>query len=457
MSVNNNGTPTDRVGERLLPADINAERAMLGSILLERDAIIAVASWFDAKWFYLEKHQWIYEAALACYQAEPSTPPDIATVSDELRRRDQLDAIGGIAFLGELITDVPTAVHVEYYAEIVATTGRRRDLIQAGGEIVALGYNERQAVDDAYAQAEAKLFALTQRSERGGYRSVSECVQEHQAWYESVVEHGGSLGVPTGFLDLDYATGGLQRSDLIILAARPSVGKTALALAIADHVARNGGVVGFVSLEMSRNQLILRLVSMRSGLSMQQLSSTHLNDDQHLLRVQTLGACSNMALHIDDTAQQSVSCIRSNARALHARHGCDLIIVDHIQIAEASGRRDNRNLELGEISRGLKAMAKEMDVPVLALSQLSRAVEGRASHVPQLSDLRESGRIEEDADIVLMLYREELYDKDTDKKGIAELYIRKHRNGQTGLIPLSFDAERVRFQNLVRHREIAGY
>lgn len=435
--------------ERSLPADINAERATLGSILLERDAIIVVAPWLAPDYFYLQKHAWIYEAMLDCYNRR--VPPDISTVADELRRSERLERVGGILYLGELSAEVPTAVHVEYYGRIVERTALLRRLIEAGGRIAALGYDEHEDVEATLDKAEAELFAVSQRRALQDFAHIRSVID---AYFEQITRvdegRGEVVGLQTGYFDLDKLTGGLQRSDLIILAARPSVGKTALSLSLAYNIAVKGArTVAIFSLEMSREQLVQRLLAMHTSIDMQQLRTGQINRDLQPI-IEAMGVLSEASIYIEDTAGLSIMEVRSRARRLQAQVQVDLIIVDYLQLMQ-SRRSDNRVQEVSEISRGLKALARELDVPVIALSQLSRAVEGRVSHVPMLSDLRESGSIEQDADIVMFIYREELYDKETDKKGIAEIHLAKHRNGPLGVVPLRFEARTTTFQNLAHY------
>ncbi|EFO79028.1 replicative DNA helicase [Oscillochloris trichoides DG-6] len=442
--------------DRTIPYDLQAERATLGSILLDREAIVAVAGWLPSEYFYLEKHALIYEAMLACYGRRE--PPDLTTVATELRRQERLDLVGGMAFLGELLSEVPTAVHVEYYAHSVERTAVLRRLIEVGGKITALGYDESESLETTLDKAEAELFTVSQRRGTQDFVHIGQIVNALFTQIETLQERRGEVvGVPTGYTDLDELTGGLQPSDLIILAARPSVGKTSLALSLAYNVAYQANqTVGVFSLEMSRDQLVQRMLSMHTGIDMQRLRTGNLRGDELNLALEGMGVLSEIPIYIEDTPGLSINEVRSKARRLHAEAGVDLIMIDYLQLM--SGRRsDNRVQEVSEISRGLKALAREINVPVIALSQLSRAVEGRTSHVPMLSDLRESGSIEQDADIVMFIYREELYDKETDKKGIAEVHIAKHRNGPLGVIPLRFEARTTRFQNLERYRAPEGY
>lgn len=443
---------------RQLPYDINAERAFLGSLLIERDAIVAVASWFHTDYFYLDKHARIYDAMLACYNHRPSIPPDLSTVADELRRREHMNVIGGFAYLVELSTEVPTAVHVEYYGRIVERTALLRRLIQAGGKIAALGYNERDDLETTLDRAESELFAVAKNRSTQDFVHIGNVVSDYfDQIKESKETHGDVVGTSSGYPDLDKITGGFQRSDLVILAARPSVGKTSLALCIAYNIALQiGRTVGIFSLEMSREQLVQRLLAMHTGIDMQRVRSGTIRDDDMRILFDAMGELSSAPIYIEDTAGLSIMEVRSKARRLQALSGVDMIIVDYLQLMQGK-RSDNRVQEVGEISRGLKALARELDVPVIAISQLSRAVEGRTNRVPMLSDLRESGSIEQDADLVLFIYREELYEPETEKKGIAELHIAKHRNGPLGVVPLRFETTTTRFQNLERYRSMQGY
>jgi replicative DNA helicase len=442
--------------DRSVPFDLPSERAVLGAILLDRDAIVAVAPWLPPDYFYLEKHAMVYEAMLACYNRRE--PPDLATVAAELRRQERLDLVGGIAFLAEIVAEVPTAVHIEYYARAVESSAVRRRLIEAGGKIAAIGYDQTDDLESTLDKAEAELFNVSQRRSTQDFVPIGQIVNQLFTQIESLQERRGEVaGVATGYTDLDALTGGLQPSDLIILAARPSVGKTSLALSLAYNVALVGNhTVGVFSLEMSRDQLVQRILAMHTGIDMQRLRTGNLRGDELNLAFEGMGVLSELPIYIEDTPGLSITEVRSKARRLASETGVNLLMIDYLQLM--SGRRsDNRVQEVSEISRGLKALAREINVPVIALSQLSRAVEGRQSHVPMLSDLRESGSIEQDADIVMFIYREELYDRETDKKGIAEIHIAKHRNGPLGVIPLRFEARTTQFQNLERYRAPEGY
>lgn len=375
--------------DRTVPYDLNAERSTLGSILLDREAIIAVAGWLHPEYFYLQKHAYIYEAMLACYNRR--IPPDLTTVIDELRRQNRLEQVGSIFALSELASHVPTAVHVEYYARIVERTAIFRRLIEAGGKITALGYAEHEEVEEALDKAEAELFAVSQRRTMQDFVHIRSVIDTYFEQVSDLSERRGELvGLPTGYYDLDKLTGGLQRSDLLILAARPSVGKTSLALSLAYHASVvQQHTVAIFSLEMSREQLVQRLLAMHTGIDTQRLRTG--NIDRDLQRVmEGMGVLSAAPIFIDDTPALSIMEMRSRSRRLHAQSRIELIVVDYLQLMQGR-RNDNRVQEVSEISRGLKALARELNVPVLALSQLSRSVEGRTNHVPMLSDLRESG------------------------------------------------------------------
>ncbi|MBK9715529.1 MAG: replicative DNA helicase [Kouleothrix sp.] len=373
-----------------LPHNIEAEKATLGSILLNREAIVAVAPWLIAGYFYMERHAQIYEAMLTCYNSR--IPPDTRTVSEELRRHERLDGVGGIAYLSELVDSVPTSYHVEYYARIVERTALLRKLIEAGGKIAGMGYNEQQELEDTLDKAEQTLFEVSQRRSTQDFVPISQVIDSYYEQINYLQEHRGEVvGVPSGFRDLDEITGGLQQSDLIILAARPSVGKTSFVLSLGYNVAtRHQRTVGIFSLEMSRDQLVQRLLSMDTRIDSHRLRTGHLNESDLQSVMEAMGRLAAVPIYIEDTPGLSVMEVRSKARRLQSQVGVDLIIIDYLQLM--SGRRgDNRVQEVSEISRGLKALARELNVPVIALSQLSRAVEGRQSHVPMLSDLRESG------------------------------------------------------------------
>jgi replicative DNA helicase len=441
--------------ERLPPHNIEAEQSVLGALMLDRDAIIRVASYVKADDFYISSNGTIYQAILDLYNRRE--PTDMVTLSDELERRNMLDSVGGVGYLASLLGSVPTAVHIEYYGRIVERTATLRRLIDAGTDIVGIGFKDSVDTDEALDAAEQALFAVSQKRSTKDFQSISDVLDRYFDQIDYLQQNRGAvIGIPTGFVDLDRLTGGLQRSDLIIVAARPSMGKTALALGIAYGAAvRHGRTVGVFSLEMSAEQLVQRLLSTETGVDSHRLRLGMIDDDEWVRISGAFGRLAEAQIFIDDSAAASVMEIRSKARRLQAEHGLDLVIIDYLQLM--SGRRsENRVQEVSDISRGLKQLARELNVPVVALSQLSRAVEQRSEHRPMLSDLRESGSIEQDADIVMFIYREEKYDENSDKKGIVELIVAKHRNGPVDSINLRFVEQTARFADLERYREPAS-
>jgi replicative DNA helicase len=439
--------------EKALPQNIEAEAGVLGSMIIDPEAIVQVADILQPDDFYRESHRLIYQAALDLY--EHREPADIITLCDELERRGVLEDVGGRAYITSLVNMVPTSANVEHYARIIHRTSILRRLIHAAGQIAAIAYNEADAAS-ALDQAEQLIFAISQRQNRADFEHIRTILGEYVDKLDQLHEHRGTIvGLPTGFSDLDKLTGGLQKSDLIIIAARPSVGKTALALSLARNTAvQYGNAVAYFSLEMSKEQMVQRLLAMDALVDSQRLRTGYLDDEEWERITHSLGRLSNANIYIDDTAGISVMEMRSKARRLQAEHGIDLVIVDYLQLMQGrtGHNSDNRVQEISEISRSLKALARELNLPVIALSQLSRAVESRQSRIPQLSDLRESGSIEQDADIVLFIYRDEVYNPDTDRRNIADIIVAKHRNGPIGTISLRFQANQTRFWDLELQR-----
>ena len=442
----------DTVVERLPPHNIEAEQSVLGSLLIDRDAIIKVASYLRPEDFYISANGTIYRAVLDLYNKRE--PTDFVTLSDELERREVLDEIGGVSYISSLLNTVPTAVHIEYYGRIVERHATLRRLIDAGTEIVGIGFQDKVDTEDALDAAERALFEVSQNRQTKDFQSIADVLDRYFDQIDYLQQNRGDVvGVPTGYTDLDQLTGGLQRSDLLILAARPSMGKTAFALGLAYGAAvQHGRSVGIFSLEMSADQLVQRLLATETGVDSHRLRLGMIDDSEWDRISRAFGRLSEAKIYIDDAANASIMDVRSKARRLQAERGLDLLIVDYQQLM--SGRRsENRVQEISEISRGLKGLARELNVPVIALSQLSRAVETRSDHRPMLSDLRESGSIEQDADIVMFIYRDEKYDENSDKKGIAEIIIAKHRNGPVGSINLRFFDRTARFADLELYRE----
>ncbi|MGC8780352.1 MAG: replicative DNA helicase, partial [Anaerolineae bacterium] len=442
---------------KTIPANPEAEEAVLGSLLIDPDAIIKVAAFLEPDDFYREKNGWIYRAILDLH--ERREPADFVTLVDELERRDQLQQVGGAAYITSLINSVPTAIHVEHYARIVERTATLRRLIAAAGQIAALAYEEAEDVDEVVDRAEQLIFNVSERRIRRDLTPVRQIMHTVVDRLDYLHRHKGDLlGVPSGFSKLDKLLGGFQKSDLIILAARPGVGKTSLALNIAVNAAkRYGQRVAFFSLEMSSEQLVQRLLAAETGINQQRLRLGEINDDEWPILMEAAGVLSETLLFIDDTPAVSALELRTKARRLQAEHGLDMVIVDYLQLMRSDTRSENRVQEISYISRSLKSLARELEVPLIALSQLSRAVESRSDHKPVLSDLRESGAIEQDADVVMFIYREDMVKENTERKNIADIIVAKHRNGPTDTVPLYFDKTLTRFADLELTREPLDY
>jgi replicative DNA helicase len=437
------------------PQNVDAEASLLGAILIDSDAIVKVADNIGGEDFYDPKHKHIYEAINTLY--ERHSPIDVLTLADQLRSSGQLDGVGGAAYLTELTNYVPTASHVEQYADIVAQKALRRRLIKASQEITGLSYDESKQLRDLIEEAETRLFQVSQQHIKQNVISLEAILAESFDRLDELHKDSNKIrGVPTGFKDMDNMLAGLQKSDLFILAARPSMGKTALALNLAHNVAISAKVpVLIFSLEMSKEQLVDRLLSMESGVDAWALRTGNLTDSDFEKIGQAMGALSEAPIYIDDTPGITVSDLRTKARREAHVHPLGLIIVDYLQLMSGGARFSgdgNRVQEISEISRGLKGVARELNVPLIALSQLSRSVESRSPQIPQLADLRESGSIEQDADVVAFIYREDYYNPETDRKSITDILIKKHRNGPTGGVELYFDREKQRFRSLdTRH------
>jgi len=437
--------------EKLLPQNIEAECGVLGSIIIDPEAIVQIADFLHPEDFYRDAHRTIYEVIMQLY--EEHEPADFITICDELERRNKLEGVGGASYITSLINQVPTSGNVEYYGHIVERNAILRRLIHAAGQIAAIAYEEADA-EVALDKAEQLIFNISQGHARTDFSLLRDILSDYMNKLDQLHERRGTIvGVPTGFTDLDRLTGGLQKSDLIILAARPAVGKTSLALSLAHNSAvKHQRSIAVFSLEMSKEQLVQRLLSMDAGVDQQRLRTGWIEDDEWDRIVFAMGTLSEANIWIDDTAGISSVEMRSKARRLQAERGIDLIIVDYLQLMQSvsSGgkRNENRVQEISEISRNLKGLARELNVPVLALAQLSRAVESRQSKVPQLSDLRESGSIEQDADIVMFIYRDDVYNPESERKNIADIIIAKHRNGPVGEVSLYFQASQTRFHDL---------
>ena len=444
--------------EKLLPHNIEAEEAVLGSILIDPDCVIRLTPIIRVEDFYRERNQLCFAAALALFQRGQAV--DQLTLAGELARTEKLDAVGGMAYLSHLVSITPTSVHSEEYAEIVSRTSTMRRLINAAAKISALGYNDTEDVETTLREAEDVLHAVRGASRRADFRSFRDIfdqyLQDQAAPADMLL--GSDLPIMSGFADLDETLGGIQRSDMLILGARPSVGKSTLALNLAVHAAKAGQVVAIFSLEMTGDQLAMRAVSAEAGIDSHRLRLNLITEAEEQRVMHTIGELSELPVFIDDTPHQTMLDIRGKARRLALERGIDLVVVDYLQLIQGQQQRlqVHRAQEITEISRSLKVMAGELDAAVIACSQLNRLVENRPSHRPQLSDLRDSGSIEQDADVVMFIHREDLYKSETEwsqehpgqpyPKGIAEIIVAKHRKGPTGSIMLEFRDNLVRFE-----------
>jgi len=436
----------------LPPQNIEAEESILGGILLDPEAIGRIVDVLVIDAFYVKAHRLIYEAMLSLHGQ--SQPTDLMSVSSWLQDHHHLEAIGGIVKLTQLADQTLSAVNIDRYTALVMDKYLRRQLIAAGHEIVDLGYDTTKELETIFDESEQKIFRLTQSRPQGGLVPLSETLIHTFSELEKLHQKLSSPGVETHFYDLDAMTGGLQRADLIILAGRPSMGKTAFGLNIALSIAKTENLpVAIFSLEMSKEQLALRLLASESRIDSNRLRTGHFSQTEYEPLTMALGTLSSLPIYIDDTASISVTQMRSQVRRLQSEQKgpLGLVLIDYLQLMEGSS--DNRVQELSKITRSLKGLAREINAPVIALSQLSRSVESRTNKRPMMSDLRESGSIEQDADLIMMIYRDEYYNPDTPDQGIAELLIVKHRNGPTGVVKLLFQPEFTQFLNLQRSQD----
>jgi len=438
---------------RIPPHSIEAEQSVLGSMILDKNAIVTATEILRPSDFYKEAHREIYEAILEIYGR--NEPVDLITLSEELKKRNTLEAVGGILYLADLSEAISTTANVKFYCEIVEEKSILRRLIDASSEIMAMSYEANENINVIIDEAEKKIFDITQKRSREGLDPIKEVLLESLSRIEQMALNKSNLtGLTTGFIDLDHKTSGLQKSDLILVAARPSMGKTAFSINIAVNAALKGNAsVAIFSLEMSKEQLVQRILSSESHVELQKIINGRLNEDDWQKLLRAMGPLSQAKIFIDDTPAISLMEMKAKCRRLKMEKGLDLIMIDYLQLMSGEGRTENRQQEISNISRGLKGLAKEMDCPVIALSQLSRAPEIRSDHRPILSDLRESGAIEQDADIVMFLYRDDYYHPDSEKKNIGEVIIAKHRNGPTGTVELVFMGEYTKFVNLEKPRQ----
>lgn len=441
---------------KIPPQNIEAERSVLGALMLDKDAIIKVANLIRLGDFYKDDHNLIYEAMIELY--EHREPIDVLSLSNRLEEKGQLDKIGGSSYLASIVNSVPSSSNIVHYAKVVQKKSTLRRLIITASEIVELGYKEEEDVEKILDAAEQKLFSVSQKYIKQDFVPIKSILEDAFNRIDELHKGDHKLrGIPSGFSDLDNILAGFQKSDLVILAARPSIGKTTLALDFARQIATKEKVaVGIFSLEMSSDQLIDRMLAAQSGVDLWRLRTGRLKtgagDDDFQRIGEAMGVLSEAPIFIDDAGSANVMEMRTMARRLQSEHNVGLIIVDYLQLMEGRGGGDNRVNEISEISRALKQLARELNIPIIAISQLSRAVESRSPQIPKLSDLRESGSIEQDADVVMFLYREDREKPDTPNKNIVEVQIAKHRNGPIGRMSLYFNENSTTFKSLEKVR-----
>lgn len=439
---------------RLPPQNIEAEQAVVGGLLIDQDAVLRVADVVSPNDFYRDENKLVYQAALELF--EKRQPIDVLTVSDLLEKQKNFKTAGGATYLSQLVNSVATSANIVSYANIVRENATLRRLITAGSRIVELGFAQERDTTELIDDAEKTLFAVSQNFLRQDFVPIKDILATTFDRIDELHKHKGKLrGIATGYRELDNLLAGLQKSDLVVLAARPSMGKSSLALNIAAHAAvRSSVAVGIFSLEMSKDQLVDRLLVAEGGIDSWKLRTGNLSDDDFPRVGYAMGVLSEAPIFIDDSPTLNPMELRAKARRIQAEHNLGLIIVDYLQLMEGRKRTGdpNRVQEISEISRGLKAIARELNIPVLALSQLSRAVEHRHPPIPQLADLRESGSIEQDADVVLFIYREDYYDQKSERKNIADIFIKKHRNGPIGQVELYFVPEQMRFASIEKQK-----
>lgn len=435
--------------KRVLPHSVEAEQSVIGSMLMDREAIVTAAGILHGEDFYGKQYGIVFEAMVELN--DEGRPVDLITLQDRLKEKDVPPEVSSLEFVRDLIPAVPTSANVRYYAEIVAEKATLRKLIRINEEIANTCYAGKENLEQILEDTEKKVFDLIQKRNSSDFVPIREVVMNAMTKIEIASRNKGVVtGIPTGFIDLDYRTAGMQPSDLILVAARPSMGKTAFVLNIAEYVAfKQNQAVAIFSLEMSKEQLVNRLFSLESKVDSQHIRTGNLSDSEWEKLIESASVIGKSSLIIDDTPGISISELRSKCRKYKLEHDLKLVIIDYLQLMSGSGsRNDSRQQEISDISRSLKALARELSVPVIALSQLSRAVEQRPDHRPMLSDLRESGAIEQDADVVMFIYRDDYYNKDTDIKGVAEIIIAKQRNGPIGTVNLAWLPDYTKFANI---------
>jgi replicative DNA helicase len=441
---------------QIIPHSREAEEAVIGSVLINPDAYYDVAQFLRADDFYIHRHGWIWEAFTRLH--ERRTPIDFLTVTEELDQLGQLSEVGGPAYITALISNVPSSLHAEAYGRIVEQTSVRRKMLEAANQIAKLAYQEELSVDTVMDDAEKAVFGVSERRVTRDLQPIQQVLSEYYDRIDQLSQRGEDFfGVPTGFTDLDRLLGGLQPSDFIIIAGRPGTGKTAFMLSAAKNAAQiHKKHVAIFSLEMSNEQLVQRLISQETGIDSHRLRTGKLNEDEWPIFTHSIEVLSDTRIFLDDTPSLTPLQLRAKCRRLHLEYQLDLVLVDYLQLMTSGARSENRVQEVSYISRNMKVMARELDVPVLAAAQLSRAIEQRADKEPQLSDLRESGSLEQDADIVMFIHRPELYEKDTLKQHLAQIKVAKHRNGPVGTVELVFRDNLAKFENAAtRHVDLA--
>ncbi|AEY64369.1 replicative DNA helicase [Clostridium sp. BNL1100] len=439
---------------RIPPQSLEAEQSVLGSMLIDKEVVPVVMEILKSEDFYRPDHKEIYDVIIELF--DRAQPIDLITVSERLKLHGKLDLVGGLEYLTNIATEVPTTANVKHYAKIVEEKALLRKLIKASSDIVDLGYNASEEVSYILDKAEQNIFDILQKRSSQGFVPIKDVLVDTFNKLEELYNNSGNItGIPTGFADLDFKTSGLHNSDLILIAARPAMGKTAFALNLAQNAAVHSNVpVAVFSLEMSREQLVNRMLCSEAMVDSNRMKTGKLEDNDWQKVAKALGPLSEAPIFIDDTPGVSITEIRAKCRRLKLEHNLGLVIIDYLQLMQGSrSKSENRQQEISEISRSLKILAKEINVPVITLSQLSRAPEARTDHRPILSDLRESGAIEQDADIVMFLYRDDYYNPETEKKNIAEVILAKHRNGSTGTVELVWLGQYTKFANLEKFRQ----
>ena len=447
----------ENVLKRILPHSVEAEQSVIGSMIMDREAIVVASELITGEDFYNRQYGILFETMVELN--DEGSPVDLVTLQNRLREKDVPPEVSSLEFVRELLAAVPTSANIKYYANIVAEKATLRRLIRLNEEIANTCYAGKESLEYILDDTEKKVFQLVQKRTTDDFVPINQVVMNALNRIEIAAKNKGSVtGIPTGFIDLDYRTAGMQPSDLILIAARPSMGKTAFELNLAEYMAfKKNYTVALFSLEMSKEQLVNRMFSLEAGVDAQKLRTGQLSDQEWERLIEGAGIIGKSNLIIDDTPGINISELRSKCRKYKLEHNLDIIMIDYLQLMTGSGRAESRQLEIADISRSLKGLARELNVPVIALSQLSRAVEQRPDHRPMLSDLRDSGAIEQDADVVMFLYRDDYYNHDSDKKGILEVIIAKQRNGPIGTVELAWLPEYTKFANLEHRKEKSDF